>query len=794
MIELPADLAEVLKTLQSNEQGADIVFPDGNEDLLAELAAAWAKWNEVADSHVTAIVAAANRAMASMSGPAADSFAQYLKKFAAGEGSHVTTTLQAGHVMEDSMRGAAQAVGEAKTEMIRELDYAKKYIEAHPAGKHDDIAKSEGVKQAVTLYHQYIGRVSGNMDTTLRTNAGYIADMTGMGQTCSLNGSTASGGSGVGGVGGLGIAGGAGGVGTMSGGVGNLPGGLFGAGAGSGLPGGVGATTTDPSGFSLPGLDGAGAGAGAGGAGGGAGFAGSGFSLPGLDGAGAGGAAGAAGSGFSLPGLDGAGAGGAGGSAGSDFSLPGLSDPGTAGSYGGSGAFGGGGYSGSGTSGSTGGSGLEPFSLPAPNLPQFGTDTGAGGSAPVFTPLSTTGSNHLGLAGLGDLSGIGGPGVETGSSYVPSQNFGSGLGSSIGSSSGGSLGNLGGSLGGALGALGGSGGGSGGGARAGLAPFGGGSSPYGLGGGAARGLSGTGSTLAGSRGAGAAGGMTGAGSAVGRAGAGAGTLASGGATGRSGASGMGGGHMPGMGGGGRGGGKDGRHGNRFVSPTRFGSDGEEEEQLHGDRGILGQAGEVGPRDRHWHRARRRWLDDARDDATFATAEPETQAAPAAPASESEVLNQLAGVLLGGGATGTDGTGTDGAGADGAGNDGTGGGGTGSGGTGSGGTGGEQASGGTTDAATATADHATARRETPVTTTETAGSTDDASYLERSRSVAARRGHPDAPTAETGSAATASDAGAAATPQRAPLREEGGFQVPSPFLRAALSRLAAPAAD
>src|SRR6478609_1341149 len=128
MIELPADLAEVLKTLQSNEQGADIVFPDGNEDLLADLADAWAKWNEVADTHVVAIVEAANRAMASMSGPAADSFAQYLKKFSGGEGSHVTTTLQSGHVLATSMQGAAQTVGEAKTEMIRELQYAKDYI------------------------------------------------------------------------------------------------------------------------------------------------------------------------------------------------------------------------------------------------------------------------------------------------------------------------------------------------------------------------------------------------------------------------------------------------------------------------------------------------------------------------------------------------------------------------------------------------------------------------------------------------------------------------------------------
>ncbi|MFC8722924.1 hypothetical protein ACFUEL_36620, partial [Kitasatospora sp. NPDC057198] len=260
---------------------------------------------------------------------------------------------------------------------------------------------------------------------------------------------------------------------------------------------------------------------------------------------------------------------------------------------------------------------------------------------------------------------------------------------------------------------------------------------------------------------------------------GAGGTAGRGATG---ASGMG-GHMPGMGGGARGGGKDGKHGNRFVSPTRFGGEGEEGEELHGDAGILGQAGEVDPRDRHWHRARRRWLDDARADGTFATPEPEAEAVAAAPSGESEVLNQLAGVLLGGGATATDGTGADGTGTDGTGADGAG-----TGGTGTGGTADDRAAAGATDPTTQ-------RQETPVTAAETSGGTDDA-YLERARSAAARRGHPDAPTAETGPAATATDTGAAATatPQRAPLREEGGYQVPSPFLRAALSRLAAPAAD
>ncbi|WP_208865994.1 hypothetical protein, partial [Kitasatospora cheerisanensis] len=62
---------------------------------------------------------------------------------------------------------------------------------------------------------------------------------------------------------------------------------------------------------------------------------------------------------------------------------------------------------------------------------------------------------------------------------------------------------------------------------------------------------------------------------------------------------------------------------------------------------------------------------------------------------------------------------------------------------------------------------------------------------RARSAASRRGHGE--TAAT-PAASATPAAAAAAPKPTPIREEGGYQVPSPFLRAALTRLAAPTAD
>ncbi|WP_329611457.1 hypothetical protein [Kitasatospora herbaricolor] len=88
--------------------------------------------------------------------------------------------------------------------------------------------------------------------------------------------------------------------------------------------------------------------------------------------------------------------------------------------------------------------------------------------------------------------------------------------------------------------------------------------------------------------------------------------------------------------------------------------------------------------------------------------------------------------------------------------------------------------------------------TPTATAAPQGAADttatgDDAYLDRARAAAARRGRPDedAPAGrapEAGGSTSATPATEAGRP--APLREEGGFQVPSPFLRAALSRLAA----
>ncbi|MFJ9519657.1 hypothetical protein ACIRPK_15515 [Kitasatospora sp. NPDC101801] len=173
--ELPPELADVLKTLHSNADGGDVQFPDGNEERINDLAAAWKTFNDVADIRIRTIWAHAQRACEHMSGEAAESYERYLQKFGVGEGSHAGTILTAGKMVEAHLRGAAAAITDTKTTMINQLEYAKKYIEQNPAGKKEDIAKSAGVKSAVEAYHAYVKDVTGSVDTMLKAGADHGA-------------------------------------------------------------------------------------------------------------------------------------------------------------------------------------------------------------------------------------------------------------------------------------------------------------------------------------------------------------------------------------------------------------------------------------------------------------------------------------------------------------------------------------------------------------------------------------------------------------------------------------------
>ncbi|MFF1951489.1 hypothetical protein ACFVXI_22530, partial [Kitasatospora herbaricolor] len=626
MIELPSDLAEVLKVVQSNEHGSGVVFPNANEELLAELAAAWEAWNTAAEPAVRTIVASANRAMANMSGAAADSFEAYLRKYAGTDQSHAVTTLDAGVAMAQSLRGAEQAVTQTKSEMVRELRYAKDYMDQNPAGKHDDIAQSEGIKTAADTYNRYVGQVGTSVDSMLRESAGHIERMTGAGQIATL--------------------------------------GSHGDGATSPTRGTPTSAAFDPSTLQRPdGVEVASYSGAVPPGGPGAEFS----PLSAMDGVPAG-----------MPGTlpDGM-AGVAGGAGGSSY-RPQLAsfkpfEPPAPGGLGGmsggmSGGIGMGGadlpvYRPNPTSLSLAGlSGSQSSFDPTGGIggalsPWSGTGRGSSGSGPTLAGGSFGGAfgGAAPFGGLGLPGGLGSGAARPstgGSRFTPGSTAAASAGRGVTRTAGRSLG-------GGLPGAGGAGRGSAGGAAGG---FGGG---RGVGSGSVAGARAGGSRsglgVAGSgEGSTRSGLGSGSGSGSGRGGAG-GSAGSGTGTGRSAsAAGAGGAHAGGHPGGGGGrGGKGKGEGNRFVRPSRFGEGGPEDEDGTAltDFGVQGQAVRHEQGDRRMEQMRRRWLDAARSDDQGTGPQgtgpqqagrpgPESADGADAASSEQALLTQLASAVLG----------------------------------------------------------------------------------------------------------------------------------------------------
>ncbi|MEU6236827.1 hypothetical protein [Kitasatospora sp. NPDC047058] len=197
MIELPADLAAVLTTLQSHENGAGIAFPDADEDRLAELARAWDAWNTAAEPRVRAIVASAQQAAAHMSGAAADGFQQYLEKYAGRDDAHAVTVLESGLAMARCLHEASGTVGRTKAAMVQQLRSTKEYLDgstpgaapgAAPGAGPVAAAQSEGVRLAVDSCRQQVALASADVDAVLRQTAGPVDRMDSAGQACALGG------------------------------------------------------------------------------------------------------------------------------------------------------------------------------------------------------------------------------------------------------------------------------------------------------------------------------------------------------------------------------------------------------------------------------------------------------------------------------------------------------------------------------------------------------------------------------------------------------------------------------
>ncbi|MCX5213454.1 hypothetical protein OG689_30015 [Kitasatospora sp. NBC_00240] len=262
MIELPADLAEVLKTVRSEDAGATAAFPDGDEDQLLELAEAWDAWNRAADPQVRAIVASARQAAAHMSGEAADSFQQYLEKYAGREDAHAVTTLEIGLAMARCLRGASDTVARAKSAMVLRLRTVKEHLDGGALGAVPDAAgRSQVVGPVADACRRDVRQASADIASMLRGSAGVVERMDDAGQVCELAGAGGRGGPATGAADGAPVAGPAAGTAGTAGAVRPA---LAGAGtlgeprtgfASAEVPGPAGGVPCRPGAVTTPGLD-----------------------------------------------------------------------------------------------------------------------------------------------------------------------------------------------------------------------------------------------------------------------------------------------------------------------------------------------------------------------------------------------------------------------------------------------------------------------------------------------------------------------------------------------------------
>ncbi|PRX44322.1 PPE-repeat protein [Prauserella shujinwangii] len=122
-IELPAELAGIAAKV-------GVRWPEADEDALREQATAW----RTAERELTALAAdadgAANGALAAMSGPAADQARRMWSGFVEPDSGRLTTAARDAGQAAQRLEHAAEQVGAAKAELVRQLVDAAKHADA----------------------------------------------------------------------------------------------------------------------------------------------------------------------------------------------------------------------------------------------------------------------------------------------------------------------------------------------------------------------------------------------------------------------------------------------------------------------------------------------------------------------------------------------------------------------------------------------------------------------------------------------------------------------------------------
>ncbi len=165
-IELPPELADVAAQ-------AGVVWPEADEEAMARQAQAWRDTATSMSTLATDADTTARAALTSVAGDAGDAAAQEWKSFVEADSGHLTSVVRDANAAADRLEHAANQVGAAKVEIVRNLvNLAQNADAAHAAASAGHPMALAGLETAVRGTAANVAHIESQLVTAVQPGSG----------------------------------------------------------------------------------------------------------------------------------------------------------------------------------------------------------------------------------------------------------------------------------------------------------------------------------------------------------------------------------------------------------------------------------------------------------------------------------------------------------------------------------------------------------------------------------------------------------------------------------------------
>ncbi|MDQ3790427.1 MAG: hypothetical protein M3422_24715, partial [Actinomycetota bacterium] len=165
-IELPPELADVAAQ-------AGVVWPEADEEAMARQAQAWRDTATSMSTLATDADTTARAALTSVAGDAGDAAAQEWKSFVEADSGHLTSVVRDANAAADRLEHAANQVGAAKVEIVRNLvNLAQNTDAAHAAASAGHPMALAGLETAVRGTAANVAHIESQLVTAVQPGSG----------------------------------------------------------------------------------------------------------------------------------------------------------------------------------------------------------------------------------------------------------------------------------------------------------------------------------------------------------------------------------------------------------------------------------------------------------------------------------------------------------------------------------------------------------------------------------------------------------------------------------------------